>query len=118
MRWEYCARSWASIALRLPRMGYSLHGHDVEVEACIESSRVVDVEEVARSLGEAVSSVDYKPIWEALGRDEALIEDLLLHVLDKLQARGYKVTIIKATLPRGRVIKLKPGNQPATTRGR
>lgn len=108
MPWEYCSSTWVSVALKASRMGYSLHGHDIEVEACVSSEEVIDVEQLARLLEETLSSVDYRPLWDSTGKSDPLIEDLLLLVHRSLEDRGLRVVSVTARLPRGRVIRLKP----------
>lgn len=105
--WEYCVSRWISIALRASSLGYNVHGHDVEVELCITSSKVVDVEEVARLLDKAVEDLDYKPLHDILPGDP-LIEDLLKLVYERVSTGGLTVKSVSARLPRGRVIRLNP----------
>ncbi len=105
--WEYCVSRWISIALRASRLGYNMHGHDIEVELCIVSDEVVDVEWVARVLEGALEDLDYKPLHEALPGDP-LIEDLLELVYKRVSTGGLTVQSLSARLPRGRVIRLRP----------
>lgn len=106
--WRYCVSDWVSIALKASRLGYSLHGHDVKVTLCIESDRIVDVEEVARSLRSVLDRLDYRPLWESLGREDPLVEDLLVEIAGEAVKAGVRVSSVSAALPRGRIIEYKP----------
>ncbi|MCX8196528.1 MAG: hypothetical protein N3F67_05595 [Acidilobaceae archaeon] len=84
MRLLLCASERVSIALK--PFGYPLHGHDVEVEACwcLSPSERVDVELLHDKLSRALSKFQRKPLWEALGREDAAIEDMLLALAAEL----------------------------------
>jgi len=92
------------VALRIEAMGYGLHGHDINVEACICSDDIINVEDLGGRLDEALHKYDYKPLWDPLG-DDSLIEDLVKSVADVIRGWGYRVYSISAKLPRGRIIK-------------
>jgi 6-pyruvoyl-tetrahydropterin synthase len=78
-KWVYCAQATISIALKIESMGYHLHGHDANVEVCVcaDKPRAVDLVELRRALSRAASKYDHRPLWEALGLGEAVLEDLV-----------------------------------------
>ncbi len=106
--WRYCVEDWVSIALKASQLGYRLHGHDVRVTLCIESDRIVDVEEVASRLKSMLDRLDYRPLWESLGGEDPLIEDLLVTIAGEAVKAGFRISSVSATLPRGRIIEYKP----------
>ncbi|MCS7106666.1 MAG: hypothetical protein NZ902_00955 [Acidilobaceae archaeon] len=84
MKLSLCASEHVSIALK--PFSYELHGHDVEVEACwcLEPSRRVDIEDLYKRLKAALAEYDHRPLWEVLGREGAMIEDMLLSLRGEL----------------------------------
>ncbi|MFN4046478.1 MAG: hypothetical protein ACK4H7_03975 [Acidilobaceae archaeon] len=88
MAWRLCVSRVVSLALK--PFNYNVHGHDVTVWACwCSPSRAnVDVELLARSLEEALRKFDHKPLWEVLGVEGAMIEDLLLDLSGSLKSVG------------------------------
>ena len=105
--WVYCARGVISAALRIQSMGYHLHGHDINVEACICSERpkAIDLSTLKKYLEGILSKFDHKPLWEALGLEEAVMEDLVEAVgrelgdLLRLKGIGAHVCIVRASVP-------------------
>jgi len=79
-----CVSSVISVALR--PFSYNIHGHDLVVEACWCSSldRRVDIEILALKLEENLKAFNRKPLWELLGSEEAMVEDLLLELARRL----------------------------------
>lgn len=80
MELSLCVSSTTSIALK--PFTYSIHGHDVVVEACwcLDSIVRVDIEDLALILEASLDKFKYKPLWEVLGRSDAMIEDMLLEL--------------------------------------
>lgn len=111
MRWEVCTRRWVNVLLELPSLGYGLHGHDVEVEACVSGERrgllVFDLEELKRILGEVLEPLSYRRLAKATGSRDASLEDLALHVCralgERLQGRGVDVSRVRVTVPSGSI---------------
>jgi len=105
--WVYCAQTTISIALRIESMGYHLHGHDavIEVCACASKPRAIDLVYLKKILADVASRYDHKPLWESLGLEEAVLEDLVkaiqLEVGKKLRmhADGTRVCRVKASVP-------------------
>ena len=106
--WRYCVSATISVAMRIESMGYGLHGHDITVTACIDSPRRYDLEELRRLLEEALRPADHRALWEFLGRDEAMTEDLLVWLEERLntqlQERGLALSGLRAALPSGEIL--------------
>ncbi|MGC9071463.1 MAG: hypothetical protein ACP5HK_02020 [Acidilobus sp.] len=107
MAWRVCAEKTVSVAMRVPSMGYGLHGHDVTVRACLcyrAKEGHVDVEALARSLLDLLTPVDHRALWEVVGGEGAL-EDLVSYVLAGLSPRPCYVS---ASVP-GRYVEYVEG---------
>ena len=115
VEWRQCASSVVSVAMSLPSMGYGLHGHDVEVTACLcyGSKPARDLEELGRLLEEALKPVDHRLLDEVIGRREARLEDLLEFVeavlRGKLKGSGDgELCLLEARIP-GRAVSIRIG---------
>ncbi|MCE4612858.1 MAG: 6-carboxytetrahydropterin synthase [Desulfurococcales archaeon] len=114
--WIYCARGIISTALKIESMGYHIHGHDINLEACVCSTkpRALDLVSLRKSLEEVLSKYDHKPLWETLGLEDAVMEDLVEAVRNeleealKLKGMGAHVCIIKASVP-GESVEYRSG---------
>ena len=101
----YCIEGTISVAMKVEMWGYGIHGHDVRVEACIESRDRTDLEELRRLLGKVLARYDHRPLWETTGG--SLIEDLLLRVCNDLRALlpgGAQLRTVEGRIPSGRII--------------
>ncbi|MCE4627982.1 MAG: 6-carboxytetrahydropterin synthase [Desulfurococcales archaeon] len=99
--YRYCASRTVSVAMRIDEWGYSLHGHDVEVEACARSHARIDIELLRRELDSVLEPVDHRPLWEAVP-GAVLLEDLLSHVCRRLASRlavGVTLESVTARIP-------------------
>ncbi len=98
-RWMYCADSIVSVAMKLETMGYGIHGHDIRIKLCLCSTTpaAIDVEELKRVISEITGSLTHKPLWEVVGKNEALIEDLLILIRDltlqRINSRSGKMDV-------------------------
>ncbi|MEM1873607.1 MAG: hypothetical protein QXS85_00380 [Acidilobaceae archaeon] len=101
----YCVEEYVSVALK--PFSYDIHGHDVVIEACwCSRGERVDVEVLASALVEALRGVDRKPLWETVGAEDAMIEDLLLYLKSALESRGGVELCGLRARWRGRLIAL------------
>ncbi len=94
---KLCASTTISIALK--PFNYNAHGHDVTIEACWCTSfeRRVDLEVLAEKLEKVAEVFDRRPLWELLGLDNAMIEDLLLEISRRLSnVEGLRLCSISA----------------------
>ncbi len=105
---EYCVSSTISIAMHIPSWGYDIHGHDIRVEACVLSSRRVDIELLRDILNNILEKYDHKPLWKTVG-ENALVEDLLekisLNLNDIIISRKLDLRVARITgyLPNGSI---------------
>ncbi len=103
----YCSRASISVAMTARRFGYSsVHGHDVEVEVCVESRSLIDLSALSAAVERAASRFDHKPLWETLCVEDPLLEHLASAVL--LRAVGelgsdYAGAWAEARVPEGRI---------------
>ncbi len=92
-----CTSTMISVALK--PFNYEVHGHDVIVEACWCSGvdRRVDLEVLARRLEEVSRYFDRRPLWELLGHEGAMVEDLILEISRRLEeVEGLRLCTITA----------------------
>jgi len=103
--YEYCAWRVVSVAMRLPEMGYPLHGHDVRVTVCLRGGARVDVERVKRIIWEALEAFDHAPLWERAppGMVEDLLERACAAVRDAAQGLGLEPVTAEAEIPGARI---------------
>ncbi|MEB3780089.1 MAG: hypothetical protein GSR85_07660 [Desulfurococcales archaeon] len=102
-KWVYCAEDVVSVAMKIERMGYGLHGHDVNVKLCVCASKkgILDLETLKAILRDVTGSITHRPLWEVTGKDDSLIEDLLIYVRDRVSERlnrdneGLDVCLVK-----------------------
>ncbi len=107
MAWRLCAQASISVAMKIPSMGYGLHGHDITVTACAcyrDKEGHVDLETLARTLEELLRPLDHRPLWEALG-SEGTLEDLVEWVMKGLN--GLMPICLVAAEARGRRVELQ-----------
>lgn len=81
---KLCVEETISVALQPP--GYGVHGHDLTVKACwCNPGERIDIEVLASILSDGLKSFRHRPLWEVLGRSDAMIEDLLLYLKDAIK---------------------------------
>ena len=78
----YCASSAASIALRAERFGHTIHGHDVEVTLCINSTSILNLDRLSSVIGDIVSTYDHRPLWDVIPGDP-LLEHMACRILEE-----------------------------------
>jgi len=71
----YCASRTVSVALRAERFGHRLHGHDVEVTVCVNSRRIINLDDILDALDAVLERVDHTPLWDHVPGDP-ILEDL------------------------------------------
>ncbi|MEB3759963.1 MAG: 6-carboxytetrahydropterin synthase [Desulfurococcales archaeon] len=79
---KYCVEKTASVAMRITKWGYGLHGHDLAIIACWDAQEVYDIEKLDRILTKIVEKIDHNALWEVIGGE--LIEDLLKYICSRL----------------------------------
>ena len=86
-----CVAERISVALKV--RGYDVHGHDVEVRACVRGERLdgagmlIDAEELRRALREVLKPLDHKYANQVLGLDSVTAELLASWVYSRLRER-------------------------------
>ncbi len=79
---EYCVEKTASVAMKIARWGYGVHGHDLIIVACWNAEKVYDIEKLDKLLAEIVEAIDHRALWDVI--DGELIEDLLKYICSRL----------------------------------
>ena len=106
--WRYCVSATVSVAMRIEDMGYGLHGHDITVTACFSSRRRHNIDGLRGLLEETLRPVDHQALWEVLGVSDAMVEDLLLWLEERLGERvkglGLSLSSLRASLPSGEIL--------------
>ena len=86
---EVCAERSVSVLIRLESLGYPLHGHDLLVELCYcHDSARIDVEKIDGILAGILRELDYRLVDDVVGVKEAMVEDLLLYLLERSPRLG------------------------------
>ena len=89
---KYCVEKTASVAMKIAKWGYGVHGHDLIIIACWNTLKVYDIEELDRLLARIVDTIDHRALWEVIGGE--LIEDLLNYVCRRLSKNTPKGLIL------------------------
>ncbi len=110
-RYFYCVEETVSIALSIPSWGYSVHGHDVRVRICVGSRARFNIDVIRGMLREALHLFDHKLLNDVLG-GEALIEDMLEHVISLFQNKlpnNMWIEYAEGRIP-GAIIRVVPNS--------
>ncbi len=99
--YRLCVSKSISVAMRVA--GYGLHGHDLVIEVCIDSTElrdgmVVDIEWLRSVLGEVLKPLDHSYLNEVLGLESVTIEVLARYVYDKLREKGVDPSIVRVRI--------------------
>lgn len=79
---KYCVEKTASLAMKITKWGYGVHGHDLVIIVCWDARQVYDIEKLDRILTRVVETIDHRALWEVV--EGELIEDLLKYICDRL----------------------------------
>ncbi len=94
--YRYCVSKTISVAMKIERWDYGLHGHDIEVTACWSADKPVDLEYLDSILTKTLSSIDHKPLWETVGGG-GIIEDLLTYLCNNTSLYVKGAELVKIT---------------------
>jgi len=102
----YCASRTVSVALRAERFGHKLHGHDVEVVVCLNSRRIVNLDDLVDALDSVLERIDHAPLWDHIPGDP-ILEDLACLTLEGvsrvLGADKGRISV-ELRIPRAKII--------------